>query len=204
MTAIYAYIDIHVKCATLRPVDIDHVIYAAADLEAATASLTERLGVPAAGGGRHVGIGTHNQVLPLGPGYIEVLAIADPEEAAASGIGTALQARLDEHGDGLWAWAVAVPDVPPIAERLGLDITRIERQGLTAHLAGVARAMRRPSYPFFIERDPGVADPSAGGTAGGLTWVEVSGPTIAEGLPVRTGDGPPGVVAVGIGEGELR
>ena len=183
---------------------IDHVIWAAADLQAATKELEDRLGVPSAGGGRHVGIGTHNQVLPLGPGYLEVLAIADPEEAAESGIGGALQARLDERGDGLWAWAAAVPDVAPVAERYGLEITRIEREGLTAHLAGVARAMGEPSHPFFIQRDPGVADPSAGGTADGITWLEVSGPTIADGMPVRSVDGPPGVVAMGIGDGELR
>jgi hypothetical protein len=181
-------------------VRIDHVIYAAADLEGATAELTERLGVAAAGGGRHAGIGTHNQVLPLGPGYLEVLAIADADEAAASGIGVALQARLDAHGDGLWTWAVAVDDVAP----LGLEISRIGRQGLTAHLAGVARAMREPFHPFFIQRDPGVADPSAGGTAGGITWVEVSEDPELPDLPVRVGDGPPGVVAMGIGERELR
>jgi hypothetical protein len=139
-------------------------------------------------------------VLPLGPGYLEVLAIADAGEAAASGIGGALRARLNEHGDGLWAWAVAVDDVAP----LGLEISRIERQGLTAHLAGVARAMADPAKPFFIQRDPGVPDPSAGGTAGGITWVEVSADPELPDLPVRVADGPPGVVAMGIGEQELR
>jgi hypothetical protein len=199
MATIYSYIGISVKCGRLRRVRVDHVIWAAADLEAATAALEERIGVPAAGGGRHAGIGTHNQVIPLGPGYVEVLAIADRDEAAA-GIGAALQARLDAHGDGLWAWAVAVDDVAP----LGLEISRIERAGLTAHLAGVARALREPWHPFFIERDPGVADPSAGGTAGGITWVEVSADPVLPDLPVRVADGPPGVLAVGIGERELR
>jgi hypothetical protein len=181
-------------------VRIDHVIYAAADLEAATAALSERLGVPAAGGGRHVGIGTHNRILPLGPGYLEVLAVADADEAAGSAFGSALQARLSEHGDGLWGWAVAVDDVTA----LGLDISRIERQGLTAHLAGLARAMADPAKPFFIQRDPGVVDPSAGGAAGGITWVELSGDPELPDLPVRVGEGPPGVVAMGIGDRELR
>jgi hypothetical protein len=181
-------------------VRIDHVIWAATDLDRATAELSDRIGVPSAGGGRHAGIGTHNQVLPLGPGYLEVLAIADAEEAAASGIGGALQARLDAHGDGLWAWAVAVEDVAP----LGLEISRIERHGLTAHLAGVARALREPWHPFFIQHDPGIADPSAGGTAGGITWVELSADPELPELPVRVGEGPPGVIAMGIGDRELR
>jgi hypothetical protein len=145
-------------------------------------------------------MGTHNRILPLGPGYLEVLAIADPEEAAASAFGGALRARLDEHGEGLWGWAVAVADVGS----LGLEISRIERQRLTAHLAGVARAMADPAQPFFIQRDPGVPDPAAGGTAGGITWVEVSSDPRLPDLPVRVGEGPPGVIAMGIGDRELR
>jgi hypothetical protein len=43
-------------------------------------------------GGRHVGLGTHNRVFALGGGYLEVLAVTDPQEAAASVIGRAVAA----------------------------------------------------------------------------------------------------------------
>ena len=113
--------------------------------------------------------------------------------------------------EGLFGWAVAVPDVPAEAERLGLDVTTVERDGLAARLAGVAEAMAEPWLPFFIQRDPGIEDPGAGGDAGGIAWIELVGDRErlrawlgrAE-LPVRyaTGD-VPGVRAVGLGSGAV-
>jgi glyoxalase-like protein len=190
---------------------IDHVIYATADLEAAAARVEEALGVPAAGGGRHEGLGTHNRIVPLGGGYIELLAIADADEAAGSWLGGAIQDRIARHGDGLFGWAVAVERVEDVAERLGTPLTTIARQGMTARLTAVAEAMRDPSLPFFIARDAGVADPAAGAGAGGIAWVEVGGdPARLErwlggaALPLRVVGGEPGVRAIGVGARELR
>jgi hypothetical protein len=191
---------------------IDHVIYTTSDLEAAAARVEAQIGVAPAGGGRHKGIGTHNLVVPLGGGYLELLAVADPEEAARSTLGAAIQARLASHGEGLFAWAVAVDDVAPVAARLGTEVSAIERKGLTARLTGVAEAMHDPLRPFFIARDHGVPDPAAGGGAGGIAWLEVGGDPLrlefwlggAE-LPVRVVGGEPGVHAFGLGDGgELR
>lgn len=189
---------------------IDHVIYACADLDAAAARVEAKLGVVARGGGRHERIGTHNRIVPLGGGYLELLAVVDPAEAAASELGRAVQARIAATGDGLMGWAVAVDEVEPVAARLGTDISTIARSGLTARLTGVAEAMREPYLPFFIARDPGVADP-AGGGAGGIAWVEVSGDAArledwlgGASLPVRVVEGAPGVRAMGVGERELR
>jgi glyoxalase-like protein len=190
---------------------IDHVIYACADLDAAAARVQSALGVAAGGGGRHERIGTHNRIVPLGGGYLELLAVADPAEAAASDLGRAVQARIAATGDGLMGWAVAVDDVEPVAARLGTDVSTIARSGLTARLTGVAEAMREPYLPFFIARDPGVADPAAGGGAGGIAWVEVAGDAArledwlgGAPLPVRVVDGTPGVRAMGVGDRELR
>jgi len=191
---------------------IDHVIYACADLDAAAARVEAELGVAARGGGRHERIGTRNRIVPLGGGYLELLAVADPAEAAASDLGRAVQERTAATGDGLMGWAVAVDDVEPVAARLGTAISTIARSGLTARLTGVAEAMREPSLPFFIARDPGVADPagSRGGT-GGIAWVEVSGDAVrledwlgGAALPVRVVEGAPAVRAIGVGERELR
>ena len=187
---------------------IDHVIWVAGDLHAAADRLAEEHGLPSGGGGRHVGLGTHNRVLPLGGGYLEVIAVADPEEAAASVIGRAVAAAPD----GLFGWAVAVEDVPAEAQRLGLDVTSIERDGLTARLAGVARAMAEPGLPFFIQRDPGISDPGASGDAGGIAWIELAADPErlhawlgGEELPVRCAAAgePPGVRAVGLGSGAV-
>ena len=190
---------------------IDHVIYATADLDEAAARVESELGLSVVPGGRHEGHGTQNRIVPLGGGYLELMAVADQNEAATSPIGGALQARLADRGDGLWAWAIAVDDVRQAGDRLGLPVTEITRQGLTARLVGVAEALPNPVLPFFIERDEGVTDPGGGAEAGGITWVEVAGDADAVAqrlggadLPVRVVDGLVGVVALGIGERELR
>jgi hypothetical protein len=193
-------------------VRIDHVIYACRDLDAAEARVEADLGLSAAGGGRHERIGTHNRIVPLGGGYLELLAVADPDEAAASELGRAITARIAAGGDGLVGWAVAVDDVAPIAARLGTEVTTIARSGLTAQLTGVAEAMREPHLPFFIARDHDVADPGgANASAGGITWVELAGDAArlrdwlggAE-LPARIVDGAPAVRAIGVGDREWR
>jgi hypothetical protein len=151
-----------------------------------------------------------NRIVPLGGGYLELLAIADPEEAAGSELGRAIQARLGEVGDGLMSWAIAVDDARAQAERLGVSLSSISRRGLTASLAGLSEAMREPPLPFFISRDHGIPDPGVGQDAGGITWIEVAGDAERLGtwlggadLPVRVVDGPPGVRAVGIGTARL-
>lgn len=190
---------------------IDHVIYATADLDAAAARIEAELGVGVAAGGHHEGLGTHNLIVPLGAGYIELLAVCDPEKAAHSALGSALQARLEQAGEGLMGWAVAVDDIQAVAKRLGTWVTTIARQGLSAQLTGLLESMREPFLPFFVTRDPGVTDPGAGGEAGGISWIEVAGDAdrLAHwlgraDLPVRVSEGPPAVRAVGIGDRELR
>ena len=189
---------------------IDHVIYATEDLDRAAASIEADFGLEAISGGRHEGLGTHNRIVPLGGGYLELLAVADRAEALGSELGRRLLGHLDAEGDGLLVWCVAVDDVEREAERLGTAVTGVAREGLTARLTGLEEALTEPSLPFFITRDPGVPDPGAGGDAGGITWVELAGDRerverrLGDGeLPLRYADGPPGVLAMGIGEREL-
>jgi hypothetical protein len=190
---------------------IDHVIFAAPDLDAAAARLESEHGLRAEGGGRHEGIGTHNRIVPLGGGYIELLAVADAEEAAASELGRLLAARIERAGEGPMGWAVAVEDIEPVARLLGTEVSTIGRQGMTARLTGVAEAMAEPYLPFFIQRDPGVADPGAAGEGEGIEWVEVAGDPRKLGdwlggaaLPVRVTEGEPAVLAVGVSGQTIR
>jgi Glyoxalase-like domain len=189
---------------------IDHVIIATADLDEAAARLEAEHGLRAGGGGRHVGLGTHNRIVPLGNAYLEILAVADAAEAANSELGRAVSTRIAQAGDGLMAWAVAVDDVTPIAERLGTEVNEIARQGLTARLTGLSEAMAAPFLPFFIARDPGVPDPGSGGDDG-IEWIELAGDrerlsTWLGGadLPVRVVEGTPAVLAVRVGDRTLR
>jgi hypothetical protein len=190
---------------------IDHVIYATQELDAAAARLEAEHGLVADAGGRHEGIGTENRIVPLGGGYLELIAVVDHAEAERSALGHALARRIGERGEGLMGWVVAVDDVVAEAGRTGAELSVIEREGLRARLAGVATAMAEPALPFFIERDPGIADPGAAGDAGGITWIEVGGDAArlqawlggAE-LPVRVGAREPALLGVGIGDRELR
>jgi hypothetical protein len=192
-------------------VRIDHVIVAATDLDAAAARLEGEHGLRACGGGRHEGLGTHNRIVSLGGGYLEVLAVADAGEAARSRLGRALAARIARAAGGLMGWAVAVDDVVAVAERLGTPVNTIVRQGISARLTGVLEALATPFLPFFIARDPGIEDPGGSGAGGGIDWIEVAGdPDRLDAwlggarLPVRVVEGAPAVRAVAIGGQILR
>jgi hypothetical protein len=180
-------------------VRIDHVIYATADLDAAEARIKD-FGLDVVPGGRHEGLGTHNRLVPLGGAYLELLAVRDPEEAEGVGFGAA----LIERGEGLLGWAAAVDDLAAVVDRLDLSVMTVSRQGMSAQVAGVDEAMRAPYLPFFIERkgDRGASRISyleVGGDAKRLrTWLGG-----AE-LPVRSVDGPPRVLALGVDGRELR
>jgi hypothetical protein len=188
----------------------DHVIWATADLDAAAERLEQTHGLRAGGGGRHDGMGTHNRIVPLGRGYLELLAVADAEEAAGSALGRAVTERLARVGEGLMGWAVSTDDVTAVAARLGTEIVEIRREGFVGRLTGVPEAMAEPCLPFFVERGADVAEPGAGGDAGGLQWVEVAGDAArldawldGEKLQVRVQPGAPALLAVGIGEQRL-
>ena len=181
---------------------LDHVIYGTTDLDAAAARVEAALGLAVQPGGHHDGQGSHNRIVPLGPGYLELLAIDDPDEAAASPIGRILQEVIT--GDGLLAYAVFVDDI----HSLGLDdVHTVSRDGLTASVAGVEEALREPFLPFFVASDR----PRTWPPGEGLTWIEVAGDAArlrewlhgAE-LPIRVVEGDPAVRAIGIGEREFR
>jgi hypothetical protein len=151
-------------------------------------------------------MGTHNRIVPLGGGYLELLAVADAAEAAGSPLGAAVARRIETVGEGLLGYAVAVEDVRAVAVRLGVEVSTITRSGFTGTLAGVGEAMREPCLPFFLERGHGVPDPGAGADAGGIAWLEVSGDAgrldrwlDGAQLPIQVVAGEPAVRALGIG-----
>lgn len=67
----------------MTPVEVDHLVVAAATLEQGDAWCRATLGVPSVEGGRHAGMGTHNRLLAIGSTafartYLEIIAV-DPE-----------------------------------------------------------------------------------------------------------------------------
>ena len=88
---------------------LDHLVYAAPDLEVATSGLERRLGFRPDYGGKHAGGLTHNAILSLGQGsYLEIIAPVPGAEALASslpfGLGSLTAPRLV-------TWAAAPPDL---------------------------------------------------------------------------------------------
>ena len=190
---------------------IDHVLYAVSDLEAGATRFEEDLGLESVPGGRHAAWGTANRIVPLGPDYLELIAVVDPDTAAASDLGKQVLAA----GDGLMGWAVATDDVGAAAAHLGLQIERGSRKRpdgvrLAWRYAGIEEsAASGGMLPFFIQWD-GPAELHPGGdhsAPAGIRWVEVAGDEDrlrawlggAE-LPVRFTRHGRGITAAGIGE----
>ncbi len=107
---------------------IDHIIYGAPELERGIEAVEGLLGVRAAMGGRHVGLGTHNALLSLGGGaYVEILA-PDPEQPAPL---RPLPFGLDVPGEPrLVTWAIKAPDIDARAQganAAGVDVGPVLR-----------------------------------------------------------------------------
>jgi hypothetical protein len=198
-----------------RVVEYDHVIYAVRDFRAAANRFEDDFGLAAVPGGRHEGWGTANWIVPLGPSYIELIGVADADEAAGSFLGRHLTAVLAE-GERFVGWVLRPDGFDDAVSRLGLqpsEGSRIRPDGTTLRWrsADPEVTMADPSRPFFIEwlmspeLHPGRMEAPHRVQPRGISWVEVSGDEGAvrawvedDGLAVRVVPGPPALVAVGV------
>ena len=120
---------------------IDHLIYGAPDLAGAVADLEERLGVRAQAGGQHIGLGTHNALLTLGPQiYLEIIAPdpGQPEPSVPRPFGLDGISR-----GGLIGWAIACQDIDAAvadARRRGYDPGEVADMPRTGPPGAVLRA----------------------------------------------------------------
>jgi hypothetical protein len=101
---------------------VDHLIYAVPDLATAVDDLEGQFGVRAHAGGKHIGLGTHNALLALGPRtYLEIIApdLNQPEPSIPRPLG------IDGVTRGkLVGWALACDDIDQAvaeARRHGYD-----------------------------------------------------------------------------------
>jgi hypothetical protein len=197
-------------------VRIDHVLYAVAEFESAARHWWDAFGLAAVPGGKHQGWGTANWIVPLGDGYVELIGIDDPDVAAQSDLGRHVLSVLRD-GERFIGWCVRPDLFDEAAERAGLEInegSRVRPDGavLRWRTAGVEVAMQDPSLPFFIdwqvppELHPGRMQAAHRVAPQGIAWVEVLGDASAlrswlgdEDVPARVVEGPPALVAVGVG-----
>lgn len=87
----------------------------------------ETLGFVVLEGGRHPGRGTANLIVPLGNQYLELLAVVDGGEAAASSQGRPIVTAMSTRGPGLARWSVEPEDIEVTARRVGMPVERRSR-----------------------------------------------------------------------------
>jgi hypothetical protein len=164
-------------------VHLDHLSYAAGaeGLGACVQRIGARLGAAFSDGGLHPSFGTRNFVLPLAEGcYLEVVQALDHPAADRAPFGRAVKART-EAGGGWLAWAVAVPDISTLEQRLGRPAAaghRVRPDGfdLRWQQIGVNDVAEDPQLPFFVQWDSDAAHhPSAGGSPIALRRLEIAG-----------------------------
>lgn len=203
--------------------ELDHVVWATADLAGTADAWRREYGLDSIDGGRHERWGTENRIVPLGSSYVELLAVFDPTLAAGDRFATSVADRAGA-GGGWLVPVLATDDLDGVAARLGLEVVEGSRRRpdgvvLRWRSAGVSEPRRERSWPFFISWDvPPDVHPSAtraghGTRATGISNVEVSGePADLEAwlgeVPPQLSivDGSPAVLSVTVStlDGDLR
>jgi hypothetical protein len=200
-------------------VRIDHAIIGARDIGMVADRLWARHGLASLEGGRHPGWGTHNRIVPLGGAYLEIIGVADENEALRDPMGRWLLANT-ARGDPLMGWCCETSDLIATARRLDLTVERGGRERpdgsrLSWRVAGRDAALG--ARPFFIAWDdpdarPGLLEAPHAVEVHGISRIEVGcTPDDLEGwvddrVPVRAlGDGG-GLRAIVIttSDGDLR
>lgn len=93
--------------------------------------------------------------MPLGDAYLELVAVVDPGEAAASAFGQWVAGAATDQGRP-FAWAVRTDEMDAVAHRLDLEVHTNSRDSadgsrLSWRLAGLEAATKEPPLPFFVQ-----------------------------------------------------
>lgn len=136
---------------------LDHVVYAAADLNAASRAFAAATGCEPVPGGPHPGLGTHNAIVSFeGGAYLEIIA-PDPAQPAADNLAARLS-RLE--APTLFHWAIRVDDLGAVGASLraaGLQPTppiptrRTTPSGQTLAWDLMMLPGMGGAWPFFID-----------------------------------------------------
>jgi len=161
---------------------VDHLVYAAPDLDAACAEIERRLGVAPSPGGQHMGRGTRNALVAIGTrSYLEIIA-PDPEQPSPNG---ARWFNVDSlEAPRLVAWAASatnlaqlVADAARRAVHLGTVTSgsrkRADGVALTWEVTDPTTVLGDGIVPFFIDWKTS-PHPASSATVG-PTMVELRG-----------------------------
>jgi hypothetical protein len=134
--------------------ELDHVLFAVADLAAAATEFESRYGLGSVQGGRHDGWGTANRIVPLGDEYLELVAVVDEDEAASSVFGRWVASG---HSGRPLGWAVRTNGLDTVVQRLNLTVRpgsrpTSDRGLLHWRMAGIEQAAAEPMLPFLLHR----------------------------------------------------
>ena len=165
------------------PMQIDHILIGASDLDRAVAEFRERTGVEARFGGKHP-YGTHNALVSLGDGvYLELIA---PQPGATPD--DWLKELLTIQGLKPFGWAVTAPDGEAARRELaaaGLPASppqpgsRATPDGATLRWETFTLADELAGAPFFITWAKETPHPSTTSPAGcRLESLTVRGPDV--------------------------
>lgn len=193
---------------------IDHLALAVPDLDSAARALLEEHGLASTPPSPQPEWGTANRIVPLGEAFLELIAIAHPEVAAASPVGRRVASCAPARA--LAFWAVRPDALRPLATRLGLTVTEAERRRpdgtvYSWQVAGMEVAAEH-GLPFFIHWAGTGALPHRLPVEHavrplGFAWVEVGGDrqrlddwlgADPSGLPLRRIDDPRPLVRCGL------
>lgn len=109
---------------------VDHLVFACPDLMAGIRYVESRLGVAVSPGGQHLGLGTRNSLVGLGPEtYLEIVG-PDPEQPEPTEPRWFTIDELEE--PRLVTWSARGTDLPSIvaaAQARGLDLGLVSRGG---------------------------------------------------------------------------
>ena len=98
---------------------LDHLVYATPDLEATCRELEIRLGVRASAGGQHLGRGTHNALISIGPeAYLEIIA-PDPLQPETRAVWFGIDQLTTPK---LITWAVRVNDLEAFVKEISPNV----------------------------------------------------------------------------------
>ncbi len=170
---------------TAARLELDHVLLATDDLDAAARDIEARHGLVSVEGGRHRGWGTANRIVPLGETYLELIAVVDREEAAGAAFGSWVAGATPGGAARPLGWVVRTGDIDAVARRLGLEVAAKSRntadgRTLSWRVAGIEQAAAEPCLPFLVEWGrgtpfPGRAEPPGGAADARIARLQLSG-----------------------------
>jgi hypothetical protein len=138
-------------------VKLDHIMFAASDLDAGIEQVRKLTGVSAEFGGSHAGAGTRNALLSFGnEQYLEIIA-PDPAQDVKGTMGAELLSLPCAY---IRTWAVATEDYTPVISVLGrcgyghqiIEMSRTRPDGvqLAWQILFVTNQPHGLAMPFFI------------------------------------------------------